>query len=403
MPITAFFHFNRTSNVMNSCESSACIRAVATQVISSLHDDTWVLDSLAVLKGSKETGQLEASFDDALNALKLVIRARPVFVVVDGIDECTDHGTLLTSLFQLCNNSDCRLLLSRPDLPLPRDYLKSSMFLTLSTENNFKDILGLMNSEFKMLVEEGYLGNRAIPEDTAILAARQANGIFLWAQLFVSWLSNPALTPKNRHTFLADTQKFDGLDGLVIAILHRLEQASQHAKEMAAKIFSWVGAAFYPLASEALHVALAITPGEETTDLDYLVDFPACIPRLTGALVEIDPFGRPAFIHLSVRELLTSPRCQVPDCFSLANATAIHGRLASACLSHLTHDLPQKPIRKLQEDIRSREERKVQNGFTGVDTCSTRLQREHSWGKKQVYHGFEGADTRATRLQREQS
>ncbi|KAK1983328.1 hypothetical protein LZ30DRAFT_714613 [Colletotrichum cereale] len=229
-----------------------------------------------------------------------------------------------------------------------------------------------------MLVAEQYFGKRAIPEDAAIRAARQANGMFLWAQ---SFLRNPALTPKTRHHFFSYTQKFDGLDGLFIAILHRLDEANHQAKEMTMKVFSWVGAAFYPLATEALYIALAIAPGDETTDLDYLVDFPARLPHLTGSLMGIDPFGWPAVIHLSVRELLTSSRCQVPDYFSLADATAIHGRLASVCLSHLTHDIPKKPIRKIQEGMHQKlteEENKSEmdlqkspNGQQGYDITSS--------------------------------
>ncbi|KAJ9157792.1 hypothetical protein NKR23_g567 [Pleurostoma richardsiae] len=176
-------------------------------------------------------------------------------------------------------------------------------------------------SAFLEMVEDHYFGAVVLPADTVARATGQSNGMFLWASLFTSYLKNPALTPKDRHRFVADSMLFQGLDGLAEAILDRLNQRSEKEKVLVLKIFQWMVAALYPISSATLHAALAITPGEETTDLDYIVDFPGCLPHLTGALIETDAFGRPAFIHVSIREYLISARATRHPHFSLGNAT----------------------------------------------------------------------------------
>ncbi|GAW19621.1 hypothetical protein ANO14919_091090 [Xylariales sp. No.14919] len=145
-----------------------------------------------------------------------------------------------------------------------------------------------------------------------------------------------------------------GLDGLYKAILSRLDQKSTREKKLTLAIFQWIAAALYPLSSISLHTALAVTPGEETSDLGYLVGFPECLPKLTGSLVEINPFGRPSFIHLSVRELLVSQRSASVPSFSLKYPHLVHAQIAATCLSYLTHDVPRRPLRPLSRDTERR-------------------------------------------------
>ncbi|KAI0410830.1 hypothetical protein F5X98DRAFT_381374 [Xylaria grammica] len=160
--------------------------------------------------------------------------------------------------------------------------------------------------------------------------------------------------PRDRHQFIADALSFSGLDGLYKAILSRLDQKSTREKKLALAIFQWIAAAPYPLSSISLHTVLAVTPGEETSDLDYLVGFPECLPKLTGSLVEINPFGRPSFIHLSVRELLVSQRSASVPSFSLKYPHLVHAQIAATCLSYLTHDVPRRPLRPLSRDTERR-------------------------------------------------
>lgn len=275
------------------------------------------------------------------------------------MDECRDYSLLLTSLAELCVSSSCRLiLLGRPDILLPRPFTKlPCLAIDLNSKDNYSDILAMITTEFENLWDQGKFGNRPVPMDSAERTSRHANGMFLWARLFLSYLDSPALTPKKRHSFVIDAINFEGLNGLIIAILMRLDAWTSAEKTVVLNIFRWVAASLYPLTAASLHTALAITPGEETTDLDYLSDFPGCLPHLTGALVEIDAFGRPAFMHLSVKEFLTSTDPRVPISLSLAKGAVVHDTLASCCLSYLTHDIPKRPIRPLIPGCSMRDER----------------------------------------------
>lgn len=249
-------------------------------------------------------------------------------------------------------------MLGRPDILLPRPFTKlPCLALDLTSKDNYADILAMITMEFENLWDQGKFGNRPISVDAAERTSRHANGMFLWARLFLSYLDSPALTPKKRHSFVIDAINFEGLNGLIIAILMRLDAWTSAEKTVVLNIFRWVAASLYPLTAASLHTALAITPGDETTDLDYLTDFPGCLPHLTGALVEIDAFGRPAFMHLSVKEFLTSTDPRVPTSLSLAKGAVVHDTLASCCLSYLTHDIPRRPIRPLIPGCSVREER----------------------------------------------
>jgi hypothetical protein len=178
-------------------------------------------------------------------------------------------------------------------------------------------------------------------------AHRNSNGIFLWAKLFTKYLRSPALTPRDRLNFVEAALAFDGLDSLFSHILRRLSKRSQPENGITAKLFRWLATSLYPLIAEEMETALAITPGEQTMDVDHLLNFPAIVPQITGSLVELDLAGRLAFIHLSVRDFLASVRSdQFPD-FALPSFTERNLELALVCLSYLAHDIPRQPIFKI--------------------------------------------------------
>ncbi|TGJ86014.1 hypothetical protein E0Z10_g2741 [Xylaria hypoxylon] len=318
-PLLSFFHFSRDATLGSGLMAIDGLRAIAAQMIHGVRDEPAILDSVALFMGLHSSGQMTASYDDILTTLSLLAKARPFFFVVDGVDECSDHESLLTILSNLCQSSKCRLLtLSRPDIQLPRQLSRITPRLcALNESNNYNDIELYLTRNLNAMAEDGLFGARPLSENSIHRAANQSSGVFLWTTLFASYMRNPALTPRDRHQFIADALSFSGLDGLCKAILSRLDQRSAREKKLALTIFQWIAAALYPLSSITLHTALAITPGEETSDLDYLVGFPECLPKLTGSLVEINPFGRPSFIHLSVREFLVSQRSASVPSFSL--------------------------------------------------------------------------------------
>ncbi|XXG99675.1 hypothetical protein Hte_006016 [Hypoxylon texense] len=347
-PLVVFFHFSRDSNLGGSTAIDAW-KAIAAQMIHHYRDEPAILDSAALFIASDSSGQLNASYNDTFAVLSLLARVQPVFFIIDGVDECKDYEIFLTTLTGLCQDSDCWcILLSRPDINLPRSlsHLKPHI-CSLNEKDNYDDIKLHLSQEISTMVEDGLFGNRPLPDNSIQRAATQSSGVFLWARLLTAFMSNAALTPRERRQFLINALLFEGLDGLCISILSQLDQRSTHEKKLALKIFQWIAAALYPLSTATFHTALAIVPGEETSDMNYLIDFPECLPKLTGALVDINAFGRPTFIHLSVREFLVSQRSASVPNFSLQHPGLVHTEIAISCLSYLSHDIPKRPLRPL--------------------------------------------------------
>ncbi|KAI0164594.1 hypothetical protein GGR57DRAFT_497469 [Xylariaceae sp. FL1272] len=348
-PLLLFYHFGRDSSRLAESPIGDALKAMAAQTIHQCREDSAMLDVVTLFVGSQSTGQLIASDEDCKGVLSMAAHHRLTYFVIDGLDECKEDESLIITLIDICQTNDHRLLLfSRSDISYPKKLLlRKPEFCFLNESHNRGDIRSYLCQYMEEMVEDGLFGNRSVADHTAYRAAQQSSGIFLWAKLYVSYLATPGLTPRERHRFVTDALSFEGLDGLYKAVLTRVSQRSTQAKKTCLKVFKWIAAALYPISCAALHTALAIAPGEETSDLDYLVDFPGCLPKITGALVDVDPHGRPAFIHLSVREFLISHRSAVVPEFSLRDGKQVHTEIAIACLSYLTHDIPKRPLRPL--------------------------------------------------------
>lgn len=298
------------------------------------------------------SGQRRASGDDVDAILKVLLRQSPTFLVIDGVDECTDKDILLTKVYDLCQVTDCRILfLSRPNISFPwcfpRKESESRKFF-LNHLHNLKDIESYLLVSFDRMASDDLFGRREIPSKMLQNVSRRANGMFLWAKLLVNYLHLEALSPYERLSTISDASLLEGLDGLYHGILLMLSQRYKKEKIVAADIFRWLSTSLYELNAKALHTALAITPGSPTFELQYLSNFSASIPKITCALVEVDDQGIVNFIHLSLKEYLESSECACrnPE-FSLFQKNALHEHLAIRCLSYLTHDIPKKPFKAL--------------------------------------------------------
>jgi len=345
LPIVAFYHFSRAGKATSNTSSTAAMRALASQVVHALQREPAIYDSITFFLRTLGSGQRTASKRDAEHILAIAMRQYAVSFVIDGIDECDDSWDFLTTFRRSCGTTNAKaLLLSRPDLVSPPWLRKDATTMMLLPEHNQDDIAAWLLHESQPMIDDGLFGPKGPPPNSLEAASSIANGIFLWARLFTQYISSPALTPRDRHDFLREALSFHGLDELYCLILRRLSLLSKREKATTAKIFRWIAGALYPIPSDVLHTALAVTPGVKADELDYLVNFPGCLPQLTGALAELDSCGRPAFIHLSAREFLLSERGQAYGDFRLPDQPTINQEIAIICISYLTHDVPRKPV-----------------------------------------------------------
>src|SRR4051812_13726781 len=101
-PTVAFFHFNAAH--LYCTHPNDAFRALAVQLVHAHRHDRKTLDALALLM-RKTVIQEKASSDDVLAVCSLLLRQHSTFVVIDGIDECSDPDLFLTLLPELCRKS----------------------------------------------------------------------------------------------------------------------------------------------------------------------------------------------------------------------------------------------------------------------------------------------------------
>ncbi|KAF2093930.1 hypothetical protein NA57DRAFT_80935 [Rhizodiscina lignyota] len=359
-PIVAFFHFT-SSNRWGTRSVEAALQSIAMQLLHVHEGNRLTLDAIGLLLRKTGSRQPQASMDDVLALVDILLRQYPTYMVIDAVDECDEPEMFLGFIKKLCRSHDCRvLLLSRPTLTLspdstfesfdkPEDW--DSRVFPLTGTLNFDDIRNFLEAHIRRMSYRGLFGKprRLAIEESAEEVARRANGMFLWARLYVNYLESPAVTPRERLLALTKPTHLEGIDTLYDRILKTLEKSNVREKAVAADVIQWLSASVYPLDTRTLHTALAIIPGEPTTELQYLVGFPDCIPRITCALVEITETGNLGFIHLSFQEYLETRRDD-SNSFSLQDAASVNLHLATRCLSYLSYDIPPKPLQPLEYD-----------------------------------------------------
>lgn len=349
MPSVVFYHFT-SSNRWGSDNAEDALRSITSQLVNVHKADKHTIDAMILILSETGSGQRQASVEDIQTLLGLLLQLHPVYIVIDGIDECQDPDAFKRHILEISKPYDCRiLLLGRPTIPFPSDCC-----LKLTEALNQEDIEHFLHENLKRLYTTGLLGFESWEssdlDKLATLAAKHANGMFLWARLLVNYLDCPALTPRERLQSLKQHSKFPGIENLYGQILKLVIKSGEKNAEVTSDIIGWLSGAMYPLNNDVLHTALAIVPGQRTGRLDYLVDYPDCISRITCALVETNEMGNLGFIHLSFREYLESRMgsanpLPIP---SLHNWSVVHLRLAAKCMSYLSNDVPVKPLQPLQ-------------------------------------------------------
>lgn len=370
-PTTAFFHFNAAH--LYCTHPYDAFRALAVQLVHAHRHDRATLDALGLLM-RKSCSQEEASSDDVLSVLSLLLRQHSTFLVVDGIDECSDAKLFLTLIPELCRKSDARVILfGRPDIDIPLEYQKwatdSPHIITPRMEQNVPDIEAYMIENLSRMADQGYFGTNL---DRSIFpqVASRSNGLFLWASLLLKYLQSPELAPDERRVSLEQSHLLEGLDSIFRLIVIALDRKKSKEKRIAADTFRWLALSIKRLCIPKLQTALAITISSSRTGEQFLPNLAESIPRLTCNLVEVTNCSV-VFAHRSVKEYLKSAECEESE-FSLFDEGLAHGHLAARCLSYLVNDVPKRPLRKLQPYIRPADPIMTPSSNMSIRTGSSR-------------------------------
>lgn len=350
-PTTAFFHFNAAH--LYCTHPNDALRALAAELVHTHRHNHSTLDALSLLM-RKTSSQEKASSDDVLAVLSLLLRQHSTFLVIDGVDECSDVELFLTLIPELCRKSDTRVIFfSRPDIDMPLEYQKwasdSLHIVRLHAQHNAADIETYVTENLNRLADQGYFG---VGMDRSLIShvATRSNGSFLWASLLLKYLQAPELSPNERRVSLEQAHLLEGLDSLYRLVLITLDRKNSRDKSTAADIFRWLALSIKRLCVPKLQTALAVMSEQPIEEDQLLLNLPDNIPSLTCGLVEVTNCSV-LFSHRSVKEHLQSAEFQDSD-FSLFDESLAQAHLAARCLSYLANNVPKRPLQRLQPYIR---------------------------------------------------
>jgi hypothetical protein len=343
---TAFFHFNSLRSESSHPEDA--LRTIAFQLLQTHRHDPSTFDAVCLLL-RKTSFREHAINDEVIDILSLLLRQHPTFLVIDGIDDCSDVETFFTSLARLCRGSDTRaIVFSRPNIKIPLEYQKwasdAPHILGLTSKHNAVAIQQYLVYGLSLMADQGFFG---ISMDRSLIAqvARSANGEFLWASMLLNLLQTTVLTSEERLAILQNIQSLEGLEPLYGVMLNALARRPQYEKRIIADAFRWLSFPINRMCASALRAALS-KHNPSAPEASQVTDIIDALSELTCGLIQTTN-DTISFNHGSIREYLQSPMSQESE-FSLHDESSVHAHLAARCLSYLTHDVPKRPLGALR-------------------------------------------------------
>ncbi|KAF2185894.1 hypothetical protein K469DRAFT_687714 [Zopfia rhizophila CBS 207.26] len=347
----AFFYFDKQRP--DSIQPTHALRAILAQLLHILRKDKDAIDILTIIWDQNQTGQLTAANNEISSALNLIMRrSGRLFLLFDGVDECTDQDAFFDFLTQMSYSPIIMsiALFSRPTIKIPNKLKQHCLLLNPGSLLNSSDIRTFLRPKIECLREDATLSSTVTVDIIVGQICERANGMFLWARLFISYLQSPMLSVRQRSEAMENMNRLEGLDSLYRAILESLEhQYSRQAKDNISRAFQLVAFAYRPLTVKELQYALAITPDRKMQPEDIIPNFAADLIRMSGALMETTSDNTVRFIHLSVLEYLLDPanthaEFKSFDARTSMNRASGHRSCACCCLSYLYHSVEHEPL-----------------------------------------------------------
>jgi hypothetical protein len=346
-----FFYYFFDFNDKAKCTVEGLVRSLIYQVYCEIPDARGILESLY---SSCQNGKSQPALGSLSQSLrKMLDQARPVYILMDALDECGDREKhqadgLLPCLQHLYNSSPNMHLLitSRPEqdiMSFIHGWVGERAQLSLQSSRVSSDICRYVHARVKE--HSGLRRWRDYPKiqqeiETALTA--KADGMFRWVVCQLDALEKCLDLPTLRKAL--DSLPSD-LDETYAQIVQRIPpQYLPHA----IRILQLLLFADQPLRLEAAVDALATNPDENPRfNPDNKMPDPKEITVYCSSLVSLTPQldsedwegqGRRArflrFAHLSVKEWLISKRLDSNFATGL-DEIATRTSIARVCLSYL--------------------------------------------------------------------
>jgi hypothetical protein len=268
----------------------------------------------------------------------MIREEKPIWIVVDGVDESTEScQSLAERLTGLLNRKpNYRVVVLGRSYVLTRTIETTKFSIDMSGNLNKEDIDAYINAS---LQKDIILSNTEITTRVSDALQAKAGGMFLWAKLMIDHLSRAA----NKEEALKRLEDLPrGLERAYVVILSRLANSLDTRDLLFARgILEITAIARRSLTIEETRIALALISGTGATYTHRLdVRLEQKISDLCGSLIVVTD-GHLNLVHFSLKELLTRPMNEPQDTngpglsqFHI-NTDAAHRALGVACLEYM--------------------------------------------------------------------
>jgi hypothetical protein len=331
-------------------------RAILTQALKQRQFDQAVLDQFTFFMASPDASGTATTTDLLALLLLCFGESEPSSIVLDGFDECDRPFELFQFVEELTSETKCKFLIfSRPNIAVLRESVSKENTICISSSLMERDIRKYFINRLEPLFRKRQLPPTS--DSTAIIEhlIRVCDGMFMWANLTISYLSSPALTPSDRLDTIWQIQLPEGLDAMYERILRLLRRAHKAEKNLNRRVFMWLMYAREPLTCLQIHDILSLAdPTKLRTEAP--MDYESAVVISCGGLVDIS-LKSYRFIHLSVKEFLHSDNTVASEFTRSFHQSDLE--ISITCLKYLAIKVPERPL----------------SGRLGLETSSDEMKR----------------------------
>ncbi|KAF2183589.1 hypothetical protein K469DRAFT_784815 [Zopfia rhizophila CBS 207.26] len=356
---TCYFFFRERDSKLNGAVHA--YRAMLAQTLQKYRKD-WELVNKYAFVMDDSSGQTQATKNELLDILKNCAQTGFIQnIVLDGIDECSNSVEFLLDLTMTVMDTSVKIILfARPHVKAPPSFPTNRLVIGRST---CPDIEVFLTRKVRGLVEHGYLPSNV--DMTTLLAPliTGADGMFLWAELMVKYLTSPGLPVSTRVKEIQNIKVPERLDRMYIRVFNLLNQGSLPDQAFGRWIFMWTTFSHRQLTETELKDLLRVRHFEDHDNGTDFTDFDNTVVSTCASLITKVQLHQSRskcivmgyrFIHLSVLRFIEN-RLRKDCAWFLLSESDSHLTMARSLLQYAS--FPGKEI-----EVFRRQEKPLEDG-----------------------------------------
>lgn len=351
-----FYFFFRQEPTLDN--STAAYRSLLKQILNKCKRDE-IFDKFAFGIGYSPSGQPTGTQTELFELTQLCAELiGPHYIVLDGIDECSDKNELIVDLTKLGPNSKL-ILFSRPNVRFLREKTTQDQQIDIGRSNT-DDIQMFLERRLTELAQRDMLLEGANIQKYTLHLTDGADGMFLWAKLMTDYLESDAWSDQDRHDTIVAIAMPERLSVMYLRIIKLICLGLSHEKKMAKWIIMWLTFSLRPLTASELEESVKLL-NENSQAKPGRRDFAKAVVMICACLVEkatlYDDYGKEQvyfrFIHSTVKgyfvNLFTEAgMSELPgdirsDVASIATSTP-HMEICRSCLQYMLFHMPAQSL-----------------------------------------------------------